>query len=805
MCSGHCCDHARRDALREREGAVGLDYVEVTSDPLVLEAFFLGDIPAELRENPPERHLRIEGGDRITGIAIVDADPVLDDDAGDRVRLRVDRAGDFSRYTLRLLDVDGLDPRLDRATFVFHIDCPLDAACPAACECGCDDGPEPPEPRIDYLAKDYASFRRAILDRLSLLVPGWTERSVPDIGITLVELLAYTGDYLSYYQDAVATEAYLDTARRRISVRRHARLVDYVLHEGCNARTWVCAQVGEDVELDGATVAFVTALNESQARPGVLSWTELEDIPDGAYEVFEPVGRGPLALLAAHNEIRFHTWGDRQCTLARGATAATLVDAGLALDPGDVLIFEEVIGPETGLVEDADPARRHGVRLTEVRRGEDALVGPTPVLEVRWDEADALPFSFCLSGIGPAPECRELRDITVARGNAILVDHGRTRPERELGNVPALRTTQTCECAGHPTDADIEPGVLVAELSPAPVVYGEPLAAGAPAARLLVQDPRAALPHATLQAAGRMWAPRLDLLESGPGDAHFVVEVDDQGLPHLRFGDGELGEQPAAGLAFTETHRTGGGTRGNVGAEAIARLVLDRASLDGTSVVVRNPLAARGGVDPEPIAVAKLMAPRAFRAKLERAIVAADYERLAERDPRVQGAAAVLAWTGSWYEAVVGIDPLGREEADAVLTAEIEAALEPCRRMGHDLRVRPAEYVAIDLALEVCVCRDRPADEARTALLELLREKLFAPDGLKLGESIYVSRIVAAAMRVPGVSDAAVTRLQRRFQAPNHELRDGLLALRPWEVARLDDDPDHPERGRLELTVRGGH
>src|SRR2546427_6685807 len=46
------------------------------------------------------------------------------------------------------------------------------------------------------------------------------------------ELLAYVGDYLSYQQDAVATEAYLGTARRRVSVRRHARLVDYLVHDG---------------------------------------------------------------------------------------------------------------------------------------------------------------------------------------------------------------------------------------------------------------------------------------------------------------------------------------------------------------------------------------------------------------------------------------------------------------------------------------------------------------------------------------------------------------------------------------------
>ena len=67
-------------------------------------------------------------------------------------------------------------------------------------------------------------------------MPDWTERHVPDLGVALVEVLAYTGDYLSYYQDAVATEAYLQTARNRVSVRRHARLTGYRLHEGCHAR-----------------------------------------------------------------------------------------------------------------------------------------------------------------------------------------------------------------------------------------------------------------------------------------------------------------------------------------------------------------------------------------------------------------------------------------------------------------------------------------------------------------------------------------------------------------------------------------
>ena len=62
------------------------------------------------------------------------------------------------------------------------------------------------------------------------------------------------GDYLSYYQDATATEAYLGTARQRVSVRRHARLLDYAMHDGCNARVWVQVRVTSDTPASGITL-----------------------------------------------------------------------------------------------------------------------------------------------------------------------------------------------------------------------------------------------------------------------------------------------------------------------------------------------------------------------------------------------------------------------------------------------------------------------------------------------------------------------------------------------------------------------
>ena len=44
--------------------------------------------------------------------------------------------------------------------------------------------------------------------------PDWTDFNRSDPGVTLLELFAYLGDMLAYYQDAAAAEARLATRRR---------------------------------------------------------------------------------------------------------------------------------------------------------------------------------------------------------------------------------------------------------------------------------------------------------------------------------------------------------------------------------------------------------------------------------------------------------------------------------------------------------------------------------------------------------------------------------------------------------------
>jgi hypothetical protein len=821
-----CCQQDdRRDAVRRMNGRNGFDYVEVADTQQTLTAYFLGKMPPEFQPNAPARasHLAIDGGRRVTGIKITGVTPVIDPDPekDDSLVITLDKYGDFSTYTLRLVNVENIDPCYESVEFSFKVNCPSDLDCAPVSAC------EPsviPEPEINYLAKDYGSFRQLILDRLAVLMPEWQETHAADLGIALVEMLAYTGDYLSYYQDAVATEAYLETARQRISVRRLVRLVDYFLHEGCNARTFVAIETDSNVQLPAGT-AFITGFNAALAEQRtILTLNDLVPVPSVDYEVFEPIDRGAIPIRADHSRILFYTWGEKECCLERGATSATLLDGWggdgrkLQLAVGDILIFEEVIGPRTGLAADADPARRQAIRIRKITTGEDPVFPdangrPTPYIDIEWAQEDALQFPFCISVIGPAPACLYLSEVSIACGNVILVDHGQTQPREDLCTVPTLTTTASCECTGEPSDVKVTPGRIRPTLKKTPLTYRAALLMDtAPAASLLTQDVRSALPQLWLTSQPPSpWSVRYDLIESQPGDWQFVVEIDDDGYAHLRFGDGTLGVQPPAGMSLTATYRIGNGSVGNVGAEAISRLVVP-SPLSGAVITVRNPLPASGGTDAEPMAEAKLYAPHLFRQEIERAITSDDYETIAERNPKIQLASAALNWTGSWYEADVAVDPLASETPSPTLIEQIECYLERYRRMGHDLEVTPAIYVPIDLELEICALPNYERAHVKRALLDVFSTRLlpdstkgfFHPDKLTFGGGIYLSRIIAVAQAVTGVESVTVTKFQRLFASPNFEIENGILPLAHAEIAELGNDPNYPEHGKLVIRVLGG-
>jgi hypothetical protein len=788
------CRTGRRRGLLRDLGVNGIDGVEVDDDGVHLNVYFLTGVPDGLTE----ANFRLDGARGAPAPRVVQVlpEPAEHDDEQDSIRVRLDRAGDAHPYRLCLVEPDGrpyqgFDPRAGSAEFSFTQICAGDEDCAAGCACDstADDTAAP----RDYLALDFASFRRLLLDRLALVAPGWQERHVPDLHVTLVELLAYVADHLAYYQDAVATEAYLNTARRRISVRRHGRLVDYVLGEGTNARAFVVVSVDIDLDVDPVDLAFITGYPGVRPVGLPLSRPEVQAQPFGSYAEFRPLVAEHVRRLTfrpGHDEIRIHTWGDEECCLPQGATTVTLVDRPgdeLHLGAGDFLLFEEVLGARTGRPGDADPRKRHVVRLVRAETGYDAATKEA-VLQVWWDREDALPFALCVSALGPAPACRIIHDVTVARANVVLTDHGSTVID-DLPPVPAGPVVEGCEDVCAPGEVVRRAGRFRPRLPRPGLTHAEPLPPGGSATALRVRDPRTAVPALTLtDDAGKRWRCVPDLLSSGPDDRALVAEMDDDRVAWLRFGDDRSGEEPEPGAVFTAHYRVGNGTSGNVGAGAIRYLVLP--GRDDRVVRVRNPMPAFGGTDPEPVPDAKLAIPDTFRLRRERAITADDYAELAQRiaGAEIQSAAADLVWTGSGYVAEVSLDPRGAATVRGTLERRVRDGLQLYRRMGHDVRVVVADVVAVRLEITVCLQPHAIQAHVVSALRDVLgsgRGGLFHPDRWTFGQPVDVSPIVAATVRVPGVISAEVTALARDGEQGSDAAARGSLPIGRWEIAQL--------------------
>jgi hypothetical protein len=730
----------------------------------------------------------------------------------------------------------GFDPMLCAIDFGFKVECPSDFDCAPQHVCPQDLADVLV---IDYLARDYPSFRRLILDRLSQLVPAWQQGSVADTGIAIAEVLAYAADQISYQQDAVATEAYLNTARRRVSVRRHALLVDYPMHDGCNARAWLQLQAAApqvDLALDG--LQFLSRLPgfalHIPAGSAALN-TAMQMLP----QVFEPVRTPQWApghvqrLLAAQNRMVFYTWSDDRCGLPKGATRATLMGQQLGLRRGDAVLFEETLGPATGQAGDANPQRRHVVCLSQdPKEQQDPLTGAL-ITEICWARADALPFPLCISGVTDADHGSvHLTGISVARGNLLLVDHGRTLAADDLGEMPPATlftalSPDADRCDPPPRQAlapRFQPQLVAGPLTQAagrfappgsgwPGTQAGPFAAAAEVFDWTMAD---VVPQIVLdaqspdpQTAPVSWQAQRHLLESAGNATDFVVEVDDDGLASLRFGDDAQGRRPDTGTHFTARYRVGNGAVGNVGAEAIVHLVGPQPALAQVKSV-RNPLPAAGGVDPESLDSVRRNAPEAFRTQ-QRAVTTDDYAAVTERDARVQRAAASMRWTGSWHTVFVAVDPLAGGDP-ASLKDDLAKTMDRYRMAGHDVEFKDPRMVPLDLALHVCVKDGFSRSQIHQALIQVLgrgvladgRRGLFHADNFSFGQTVYLSPVYAAAHQVPGVASVHVTRFQRQGRVNPQPLIDGALRLGALEIARLDNDPNFPERGVLQLDLHGG-
>jgi hypothetical protein len=520
-------------------------------------------------------------------------------------------------------------------------------------------------------------------------------------------------------------------------------------------------------------------------------------------EVFELMH--DATFYRAHNSISFYTWNQEFCCIPRGATSATLKDDPrnpLHLRPGDVLILEELRGLTTGDPSDADPAHRHAVRLVNVKpkQGEvlkDSLSGQS-IVEVDWHPEDALPFSLCISA---RVKGRMIRDMSWARGNVVLVDNGDSREEDDL--LPAV-----------PQWGQYRPK-LKYQWFTFSANYDHSSAKKDSAFSVIRQEPSEALPALSLRADdGGIWRTRRDLLGSDRFASEFVVEMEDDGNASLRFGDDVMGKRPSPGTVFKVYYRVGGGVRGNVGAGSIAHICSSQA---GRVLKVWNPLPARSGTDPEAKAQVRLYAPYSFLHR-ECAVTESDYAEIARRHPEVARAVATKRLCGCCCVIRLIVERMDHVQVlDADFRRRLRAYMENYRLMGHEIEIEAPHYVPLQIAFTVRVLQGYLRSDVKKALLETFGSSVirgeergfFHPGNFTFGEPVYLSKIVARAVKVPGVEGIEFKedgrhRFTRLWNPSRKYLERGIITIGPLEIARLDNDPNSPENGRIDFFMEGG-
>lgn len=798
----------RRQILLEAGATYnGIDYVEVDDLQTTLHVHFINVVgmKGSLVGSEP---VTITGGEVVTTVAVGPIHPATDwsfDSEGRPVlRLSVEAPGDFSVYQLAVHS-SKLDPFFAQVGFSFKANCPstLDCAVPTP---SCP--PETPtKVAIDYLAKDYGSFKQALSEFSAVRYPAWVERSEADLGVMLMELLSAMADELSYYQDGVAAESTIETATQRLSVVRHARLVDYEPAPAIVATTQLQLQIQGAGVIDKALACRALAPDGSSVGfeiGGPLAG------PDGA--------EAPVSLPVDHRlnrgKLPTYYWDDSQRCLLAGSTTLWLQGHGLGLSENLLLLLD------SPAADTADPPVREIVEVARFEETSDPVLG-VPLTQVTLAAPTTADHSLFPSPLHPTASDPP---GTWVAGNI----------------VPATQGVRSSETFTIPDPAQRPPGPVVVRVGPnrtpqhAVAEYRYCLGAGE-----VAWNPQAApdedttvpaVPELVLlqQVAGGTatpWVFERWLLDSGPGDAVFTLtpekyspvltadqqtwwDYDGDAGTTIRFGDGTFGEIPLPTTTFTATYRVGVGTAGNVPADTITNVLPGQTTLVTSCT---NPFPAAGGADAETLQQVRNRAPQQFRADPLRVVRPEDYVAAAQTLPWVQQAGTTFRWTGSWLTVFTSADPAGAEQPSLTELESLVELLDRERLAGYESYVLPPDYVSVDLQITVCGKPTYFASDVEKAILLRLQPGPLPSGGFGLfdhsqwgfGQALEPSALLAAIQSCIGVDGVySVLYRQRGVQATWTELLSP-VTVASNEILRVDNDPSRPEAGSLQVTVEG--
>jgi hypothetical protein len=665
---------------------------------------------------------------------------------------------------------------------------------------------------IDYMAKDFASFRNALLDLIPRKIPQWEDKSEADLGIMLIELFSYIADELSYFQDRVANEAFLRTARARGSVTNHLRLIDYYMQKGLSANAFIKVEVKQSAIIPAgfqiSTYPERRGGGRREESSDIIIFETLRDqLVDVAYE--------SIPVNAKNDNNNYDNSNNNSNSTGMNPSAILQGSFPERKKGQHILLFEE------------DSQDKIIVREAIVKLAEDSRItddGSNNTL-ITWEKGNEY----------PKVAYGQKATNVFCCANIIKASHGRTiRSEKlKLEDQKVSRFSFT-----------LREGPLTFILDASNST-----------------EPRGAL---KVWVDGELWEETDSLLKCGPLDQKFSISIDEDGYPTILFGDGNFGLKPEDDSLIEAEYRVGIGSVGNVGKDTLTQFDLPQNPhwiVEEVIESVTNPLPATGGIDRESIDDARIAGPKSL-GTLQRAVTLRDYEDLVKREFKneITNAKARFVYTGSWDTIFVSVDVMGGrknivegayyDEHDPSLPNRIRKYLDRVKMIGYEVQVEAAKYVPIEIGITVCLQKHLDSQIVRKRILSSLTNKdnivdgtkgLFHPDNFTFGDSVYASKIYEILKKTPEVKYGIITTFRKRqgdetmnsinmvkpsigdgspspyssdiaCSEKSIALRDketkrnlelGYISISEDEIITINTDPQHPEKGLLVVNFVG--
>ena len=350
------------------------------------------------------------------------------------------------------------------------------------------------------------------------------------------------------------SEAYLATTRKRVSLARHARLVDYHLHEGNQASTWLGAGGRSPARRRSRSTtrsSWCGPARDAAARVGVLRQPRAPAAGGAAPALRSAASTGCGCTPGATRS--------RRCAPAAPAPTSCRWSPVAAQPEADALrdlvrngqlrqmLIAERLNPLTGRTPGRNPRKRQLLRLRAGATGAFAAqtihdpVTNTLLVRLHWRDEDALRFDYSFTTFCDGDADRGRLDVprqpgAGARGPAdggVLPRAGHGAARRHA------RRSSTATSSASIATATAATGCSRA-LPEGPLAY-----LPTPRRRRGAGAIDACMSRSTLPAAAptpgtrwRAWCTATTRAEQGD---HFMVETDERRRSVLRFGNGTNG------------------------------------------------------------------------------------------------------------------------------------------------------------------------------------------------------------------------------------------------------------------------